>query len=306
VGVVQLIGHGGKVAFISNRQADGYLQLWLMDIGLDASGKPVANNFHQLTTTLGDKGQPNWSPDGTKLLFTAPSTQYAKNGTPYALDIWELDVSQPDAAAIDLTQRAGNDQDPAWSPTGKKIAFTSYARDDGMPQLYLMNADGSGQERISVQFAEHSPTWTPNDTYLLYVMDFNGHKVLSMRDTWSAYKNTKKFDMSSDAGRLGLVANPNVSEDGQMIAYTRTIGTKSNIYTTEYVNRGSSITQLTNSDKDSEPFWSPDGKWVLFTSTRDDNSEIYIIGLDGADLTDLTNHPAEDKDAAWQPVSTTN
>jgi serine/threonine protein kinase len=297
------IGHGGKVAFSSNRQADGYFQIWLMDVDLDANVKPIASNFQQLTTTPGDKTQPNWSPDGTKLLFTAPSTLYAKNGTPYALDIWEMDVTQPDTPAIDLTNRAGNDQDPVWSPSGKKIAFTSYARDDGMPQIYLMNADGSTQERVSVQFAEHSPTWTPNDTLLLYVMDFNGHKVLSMRDIWSAYKNTKKFDMSSDAGRLGLVTDPKVSIDGQLIAYTRTIGTKSNIYTTDYVNRGSSITQLTDSDKDSEPYWSPDGKWVLFTSTRDDNSEIYLIGSDGTSLTNLTNHPAEDKDPAWEPIS---
>lgn len=305
-----LLGHGGKVAFSSNRQADGYYQLWLMDIGLDATGKPVASNLQQLTTTPGDKTQPNWSPDGTKLLYVAPSTEYAQNGTPYALDIWELDVTQPDATPIDLTKRAGNDVDPAWSATGKKIAYTSYYREDGMPQIFLMNADGSNPVRLSERFAEHSPTWTTNDTYLMYVMDYADYNILSMRDTWSAYKNTKKFDMSSDAGRLGLVGQPKVSKDGLSILYTRNSGTtmapKTNIYWTSAADRGSKTNQLTNSDKDSDACWSPDGKWVLFTSTRDDNAELYIIGLDGKNLTDLTNYPAEDKDPAWQPVSLNN
>ena len=82
---------------------------------------------------------------------------------------------------VDLTKRAGDDVEAAWSPTGKNIAFTSYYRDDGMPQLFLMNPDGSEQVRLSERFAEHSPTWTPKGTYLYYVMDYADFSVLSMR-----------------------------------------------------------------------------------------------------------------------------
>ena len=108
-------------------------------------------------------------------------------------------------------------------------------------------------------------------------MDYADYSILSMRDVWSLYQNTKKFDMSSDAGRLGLTSDPQISPDGLTIAYTRTIGTKTNIYTAVFADRGRTVTQLTDSGKDSASCWSPDSKWILFTSTRDDNAEIYIM-----------------------------
>jgi serine/threonine protein kinase len=300
--IVDSIGGGGKVAFVSNRQGDGYFQLWLMTVGKDADGNLIATDFQQLTFSEGDKSQPSWSPDGTKILFTAPSKEFAKNGTPFAEDIWVLDITQKDAAAVDLTRRAGNDEEGVWSPDGKKIAFTSYYRDDGMPQLFLMNPDGSAQNRLSERFAEHSTTWTPDSSYLMYVMDYADYSILSMRDVWSVYQNTKKFDMSSDAGRLGLTSDPQISPDGLTIAYTRTIGTKTNIYTAVFADRGRTVTQLTDSGKDFASCWSPDSKWILFTSTRDDNAEIYIMAVDGSSLTNLTNFPAEEKEPAWQPA----
>ena len=299
----ETIGHGGKVAFISNRQGDGYYQVWLMAVGKDAQGNLVASNFQQLTQSESDKSQPSWSPDGKKLLYTAASTKFAQNGTPFAKDIWVIDLSQQNPTPVDLTNRAGDDTDASWSPNGKKIAFTSYYRDDGMPQLFLMNADGSEQTRLSERFSEHYSAWTPDASFLLYVMEYQGIKVLSMRDGYSAYKDTRKFDMSSDAGRLGAVSDPQITLDGSMIAYTRTQGAKQNIYTAVFKDRGRTVTQLTTSGKDYAACWSPDGKWVAFTSERDDNAEIYIVGADGKNLTDLTNHPAQDKEPAWQPES---
>jgi Tol biopolymer transport system component len=301
--VAELIGHGGKVAFISNRQADGYDQIWLMDVGKDANGKLVASNFTQLTTSEGDKSDLNWSPDGTKLLYSALSKQFAQNGDPYGKDIWMLDLTKPDAAPVDLTQRAGDDVEPAWDPTADQIAFTSYYRKDGLPQLFIMNTDGSNQTRLSERFAEHSATWTPDGSYLMYVMDYADFYVLSMRDVWTKFVDTRKFDQSSDAGRLGLVSQPSISNDGLLIAYTRTIGSKTNVYTAVFADRGRTITQITDSNLDNQASWSPDNQWILFTSTRDENSEIYIVSPDGQTLTNLTNFPAEDSDAVWQPLT---
>lgn len=48
---------------------------------------------------------------------------------------------------------------------------------------------------------------------------------------------------------------------------------------------------------DSNPSFSPDGRWVLFTSPRDGSAEIYRVRTDGKGLTRLTNHPAFDDQA---------
>lgn len=59
---------------------------------------------------------------------------------------------------------------------------------------------------------------------------------------------------------------------------------------------------LTNSQPDdSDLFWSPDGKMVVFNSNRDGNWEIYIMNADGSEQTNLTNNPADDGFPSWSP-----
>lgn len=52
---------------------------------------------------------------------------------------------------------------------------------------------------------------------------------------------------------------------------------------------------------DYDPSWSPDGRRIVFTSTRDGNREIYSVNADGTDLRNLTNHSDSDYDPSWSP-----
>lgn len=296
------IGKGGKVAFVSNRQADGYNQIWLVEVGLNGNGSPVALNPLQITFTPGDKSKPSWSPDGTRLIFSGLSTEFSANGSPFADDIWMLDITQADPQPVDISRRAGDDRYAAWSPTGKLIAFTSYYREDKLPQIFTMRPDGNDQIRLSLGYAESYSSWTPNGDFLLYVLTTGELNVLHMRDRYSLFKEFVKFDRTTNEGRLGNVAEPSVSLDGSMIVYTRLFGGKTNIFSTIFKDRGRTVTGLTDSGTDYAPCWSPDAKWILFTSERDGNSEIYIMDAAGNQLTNLTNLPSVDKDPAWQPA----
>lgn len=302
--VYTALGRGGKLAFISNRQADGYDQIWLMDVVQDANGGLLGINPVQLTFDEGNKSKPAWSPDGTKLIYSAWSTGVSANGNPLADDIWLLDLANPGSAPVDLSRKQRDDRYPAWSPLGDKIVFTSYYRDDGIPQLFLMNPDGSEQVRLSERFAESYGTWTPNAEFIMFVQTTGNLNVVYMRDKYSQYTDGEhKFDRSTDEGRLGSVSEPNLSLDGAILAYTRTINGKTNICIAPYVDRGKTVISLTDSGKDHSPFWSPDGKWLVFTSERDGNSEIYIMDNSGGQITNLTNLASQDKDPAWQPIS---
>lgn len=297
------IGRGGKVAFVSNRQGDGYNQIWMMDVGTDANGAIITSNLQQITSSAGDKTKPSFSPDGKTLLYSGASTASAPNGTPFAFDIWTLELTTAGAQPVDISKRAADDLYPAWSPNGKWIAFTSYYREDKLPQLFIMNPQGLDQTRLSLGVAEKYATWTPNAQFLLYVFTTGNLNVLYMRDSYSIYTNFSKFDRTTDEGRLGLVSEPNVSLDGSTIAYTSFFETNKNIYTAVFADRGRTVTKLTTSNKDSAPFWSPDGKWILFTSERDGNKEIYIMDAQGGQVTNLTNLLSVDFDPAWQPVA---
>lgn len=85
------------------------------------------------------------------------------------------------------------------------------------------------------------------------------------------------------------------------IAYASNIDGDSEIYT---INAdGSGMTQLTfNTDQDTSPSWSPDGKWVAFESDRGGTSgEIFTMRANGTQVRSLTGSPGQDIDPAWSP-----
>ena len=59
-----------------------------------------------------------------------------------------------------LTQQAGDDRDPSWSPDGGKISFVSANH----PSIFVMKSDGTGRRRLTEHesaFSYHSPSWSP-------------------------------------------------------------------------------------------------------------------------------------------------
>ena len=58
--------------------------------------------------------------------------------------------------------------------------------------------------------------------------------------------------------------------------------------------------QLTTAAGGSDsPAWSPDGKWIVFASNRDGNSEIYVMNADGNEQRRLTHNTLDDLSPVW-------
>ena len=115
-----------RIAFSSNRGSrEGNYDLYVMDAD--------ASSIRRLTGAQGSDGHPAWTPDGTRLVFTA-----TRNGVP---QIYIMPADSADAEPRPLTTSAGGNQDPAVSPDGRTIAFVSIR--DGAPRIYRMALDGS-------------------------------------------------------------------------------------------------------------------------------------------------------------------
>ncbi len=302
--IVTPFQQGAAIAYVSNKGDGKTYQVWLMTVGKDANGAYTILSDRQVTSDEGNKSQPAWSPDGTKLLYVGPS-----GGESLGQDVFMLDLSDPTAFPKDVSNLQGDDFDPAWSPDGSLIVFTNLGRfGTDIQILFLVSPDGTNPTRIVSNFGEFEASWTSDMQYIVYVIyGPYSHRILYLRNSMNAFqdvtnKNPIQFDSRELGGRQGEIGEPAVSPDGVWIAYTRDDNGQLKIYIMKFADRGNYSKLLASNGKNTTPAWSPDSQWILFTSTRDGNSEIYIMDINGENQVNLSDSPWVEKDPAWQPV----
>ncbi len=199
--------------------------------------------------------------------------------------------------ATRLTDNPGKDGDPAWSPDGTKIAFETDRHGEHF-EIYVMNADGSELQRLTVSdttatpFVNVEPAWSPDSSMLAFTSTRDGN----------AFIYTMLAD-GSDVQRVTAVPaqGPEWSPDGSQLAYF-SLDASNNFDVWASDIDGSDATRLTtHAAIDTQPSWSPDGTLIAFQSDRDGNNEIYIMDADGSNPVRLTDNPADDTEPSWAP-----
>ncbi|MGB4758902.1 MAG: hypothetical protein WBP26_02495 [Candidatus Saccharimonadales bacterium] len=290
--VVHAVAPGHNGAIVYNSTQDGAL-----DVEIYAAN-PDGSNPVRLSLTPGQDRAPVWSPDGTKIAFFAMErntnladiyimnadgsnqvrvspggvSQFAPSFSPdggklayYSTvsgntDIYTVHVDGTNVQR--LTTVAQGDFWPTWSPDGTKLAFYSLRDGATNSEIYIMNADGSGQTRLTNTVAgvhDQYPDFSPDGTklvfasnregdYQLYTMDSNGTNVQAL----PALPHTS-------------TTNPPVarwSPDGTKIVFSTVVGANPagplyRIYTMQ--SDGSNITPITPDSRYNYtyPSWQP-------------------------------------------------
>ena len=91
----------------------------------------------------------------------------------------EIYIMNPDGSEqVNLTQHPAEDYDPAWSPNGDQILFSSN-RTDGIFDLYLMDADGTNVQKVfGDNMYRRNPAWSPDGEHIAYAQADPGKAIL--------------------------------------------------------------------------------------------------------------------------------
>jgi TolB protein len=167
------------------------------------------------------------------------------NGTP---ELFVTDTSGQRPKRI--TFSAGASTSPTWNPkTGQQVAFVSDR--GGIPQLYVMNADGSSQTKIDLADKGYviDPAWSPNGQLLAF--------------SWRRPNGNYDLYVMEIASR-------------QLVELTRDVG------------------------RNERPSWAPDGRHLVFESTRTGTRQIWSMLADGTNGRQLTMQ-GQNESPNWSP-----
>lgn len=283
------MGGAGLIAFASNR--GGLPQLYLMNFD--------GTDQRAITDEADGACQPAWSPDGGQIAYISPCRERNAQNTYAGTGIYI--VRTDGTGRISLPASAQGEFDPAWSPDGKRIAFTSLR--DGYQQIYSVDLATSQLTRItdtSQEVNTRQPSWSPDGQKIAYTV-----RRVGVLQIWQVSQNgADPAQLVRSNGSLYNDFLPAWSPDGNFIFYSET----SQDFLAapwlmsaqpEGTDQGIRI-QVQTPVVDASV--SPDGFWLLLESSDGQPIDIYRTTISGGSRTRLTDDPGQDFDPAWQPV----
>jgi len=234
-------------------------------------------NARRVTNTTTLNITPVWSPDNQAIAYTSyrPSAP-GSFGTYQDIIISYIATGQRDEPLKGSPQR--QNYLPVYSPDGSKIAFTSNR--DGNPEIYITNRDGSGLRRMTNNPAiDVTPTWAPSGNQIAWVSDRTGTPHIYIMSV----------DGTGQRSLINEYCDRPTWSSGQFneIAYAARTGPGYDIKL--YSFSDSSSKKLTDGIGSNEsPAFSPNGRHIAFTSTRNGKIQVFTVDRTGENLRQIT------------------
>jgi Tol biopolymer transport system component len=199
------------------------------------------------------------------------------------------------ASPVALVSNAtGRNNYPAFSPDGKRIAFSVCAVGGTGCDIWLADVDGSDQSQLTTaESTELAPGWFPDGEQIAYISNRTGHDTY-----WAINLNTKRERMLLDVeDNLDYVR---LSPDGKEVLFNRIREGVMNVWKAPLY--GGEPEQLTfDGEMMAFPNWSPDGKFIAFQVKRGDDTNVMIMPSDGGTAEQLTFDNGQSWIFGWSP-----
>ncbi|MBI5673659.1 MAG: Tol-Pal system beta propeller repeat protein TolB [Nitrospirae bacterium] len=265
-----------KIAYVS--ELGTARELFVMDYDGYDPRQLTADGFLNL--------MPRWSPDRRFLVFTT-----YRNRNTQDIDMIELATGK----RWTLVAQGGLNITPVFSPDGNSLAYSS--SHEGNAELYRLDTKTKAVQRLTTHAAgDLSPSWSPSGRELVFTSDRSGGPQIFLMSADGS--NVRRLTFEGDYN-----AAPAWSPRGNWIAYVcRT--PKKEYKLCVITPDGQKRVQLTTGlGVDDSPSWSPDGRHLVFSSTVEGKSQIYMIDADGKDLERITFTGTHNSAPSWSPAS---
>ena len=183
---------------------------------------------------------------------------------------------------------------------GGFIAFENEANGDYNFELWVMNADGSGQTRLTNSPGyDGAPSFSPDRKKIVFCSARDGSAHLYVFDLDALVKGNSNPPLRK-LTTSGRNYYPAWSPDNTRIAFS--VYNAGNVFELYTMNiDGGNAVRLVDLPNSSHAAWSPDGRKIAFVSGAGADQEIYCIDADGRNLKRLTSNTVSDNMPAWSP-----
>lgn len=274
-GLVRAQTRGGRtwVVATSGEASDSVrVEVWDQILYVSSGFMNVVNEDGSGRRRIGDVNAearfPAWSPDGSKIA-------YVKSRFVGGTRVSDIFVINANGSGERQLTNSGSDTQPTWSPDGSRIAFIS--RRDGAASLYVMNAGGTDQTRVTHSGrAESQPVWAPS-----------GNKIVLQRNMAPGNMDIIVVDVST-GGETNVSNNsaddrePTWALNGTRVLYrSDRVGGVWQLYSVapDGSDNKSHLWGTAIGYNITVGSWSPDGQWLVFELDEGGPRRIFLRGM---------------------------
>ena len=226
---------------------------------------------------------PRWSPDGSKLAYVSFESKKPV--------VYVHDLATGERLAV--ANFRGSNSAPAWSPDGQQLAVSLTM--DGMSQIYMVSARGGSPRRLTTSNSiDTEPAFSPDGRSVYFTSDRAG--------------NPQIYQVSTQGGEARRVTfgspystSARISPDGRLLAYITRREGRYLVAVRDLANGNDTL--VSDTGREEAPSFSPNGKWVMYTSRRAGRDALIAASVDGRVKQQLASLAGDMREPAWGPLS---
>ncbi|MCX6633421.1 MAG: protein kinase, partial [Candidatus Solibacter sp.] len=244
---------------------------------------------------------PAWSPDGRQIVYAEEGITRPEDRSGRVSQLWAVEVA---SGRKRLVVKDDGVQ-PQWSPNGQYIAY--WAIDlDGDRDLWTVRASGGPPARITRDhYLDWNPVWSPDGAWLYFCSNRGGSmeiwRVPMKESTGEARGAPEPIHTPAS-----YPAHLSFSGDGRHMAYVQLLTTGRLSEVRFAPDREAVVSEpkevIQSSKGVSRPALSPDGKWLAYNSTEQ-QEDLFVLSADGSGLRQLTSGGHRNRGPRWSPDS---